>query len=95
MNRAEKIALLSKIVEGKASDKTLKQLRHSNGLGAVVIIYQVGASNPSPDDVVSFHHKGKRITMPYKDIQALTRYEPLTICMIPDNGRRKPEIERI
>ncbi|SOD99763.1 hypothetical protein [Spirosoma fluviale] len=89
MKRIEKIALLMKIVDGKASVETLNKLRQSKNPGAVVIIYQFEAFNPGPDEVVSFHHKGKRVTMPYKDIQAFTRYESLTICMIPDNGRRK------
>lgn len=95
MKRAEKIALLTKIVAGKACNEALKQFHKSNGPGAVVIIYQHGASNPGPNDEVSFYHKGKRVTMPYKDIQAFTRYEPLTICMIPDNCRRKPKVEQL
>ncbi|WP_461148872.1 hypothetical protein [Spirosoma pulveris] len=89
MKRGEKIALLTKIVEGKASNETVKLLRQSKGPGCVIIIYRHGASEPGPDDLVSFHHKGKRVTMPYKDVEAFTRYDPLTIIMIPDNGRRQ------
>ncbi|SOD99793.1 hypothetical protein [Spirosoma fluviale] len=89
MKRAEKIVLITKILKGKFNEGTKQQLCQSNGPGAVVIVNQLGASNPCPNDQVRFYHNGKQVTMPYKDIQAFTRYEPLTICMIPDNGRRK------
>ncbi|GAB3019062.1 hypothetical protein [Spirosoma pulveris] len=89
MNRTEKITLLKKIVTGKASDENLSQLRQSNGPGAIVITYQPGTAKPGPNDEVTFHYEGKKVTMPYKNIQAFTHYEPLTICMMPDNGRRK------
>ncbi|GAB4038676.1 hypothetical protein [Spirosoma jeollabukense] len=91
MKRTEKIALLTKIIQGKSSEGVKQQLKQSIGPGAVVIIYRHGALRPAPTDEVSFHYKGKPVTMPYKDIQAFTRYEPLTICMIPDNGRRSPK----
>ena len=93
MKRADKIALLTKIIQGQVSHETRQLLRQSNGPGAVVIIYQHEASNPGPTDEVSFYHKGQQVTMPYGDIQAFTRYEPLTVCFIPDNGRiQKPNI---
>lgn len=89
MKRADKIALLTKIIQGQVSHETRQRLRQSNGPGAVVITYQIGDSHPGPTDEVSFYHNGQQVTMPYKDIQAFTRYQPLTICMLPDNGRRK------
>jgi hypothetical protein len=98
MKRADKIALLSKIIQGQISPATRQQIRQSNGPGtavpgAVVIIYKLEAPNPGPTDEVIFYHKGQQVTMPYKDIQAFTRYEPLTVCFIPDNGRmQKPNI---
>ncbi|GAB3957157.1 hypothetical protein GCM10028805_49040 [Spirosoma harenae] len=87
MKRTDKIALLSTLIAGKSSKGTKQQLRQLNGPGAVVITYLPGASNPGPNDEVSFFHKGRQVTMSYKDIQAFTRYDPLTIFMIPDNGR--------
>lgn len=92
MKRAEKIALLTKIVNGEVNEGTRRQLSQSNGPGGIVLIYQPGDANPSPDDAVSFEHNGQRVTMPYKDIQAFTRYDPLTIFFIPDKGRLNTRI---
>ena len=92
MKRPQKLALLAKIVQGKASNENIQQLRRSKGPGGVVIIYQPGASYPGRDDEVSFHHNGQQVTMPYLAIQAFTRYKPLTICFIPDNGRQRDKL---
>lgn len=88
MKRAEKIALLSKLLAGQVSEVTRQQLHQSNGPGGIVIFYQPGAPRPGPDDTVSFHHKGQQVTMPYRYVKAFTRYDPLTVCFMPDNHRR-------
>jgi hypothetical protein len=88
MKRAEKIALLSKLFAGQADKSIRQQLQQSNGPGMVVILFQPGDNlNPGPDDVVSFHHKGEQVSMPYKDIKAFTRFDPLAVVWLPDNDR--------
>ena len=81
MNRNEKINLLTRVLQGTADEETRQQLRMSKGPGAVVIIYKHHA--PGPDDEVSFDHNGQEVTIPYRDIQAFTRFDPLTIFLLP------------
>ncbi|WP_288428944.1 hypothetical protein [uncultured Spirosoma sp.] len=89
MKRAEKIALLNKILTGQADETTRQQLQRSSGPGMVAILFQPGDNtSPSPDDMVSFYHKGQQVTMPYKDIQTFTQYDPLAVVWLPDDGRR-------
>ncbi len=88
MKRAEKIALLSKLFAGQADESIRQQLHRSNGPGMVVIPFQPGDNtNPGPDYIVNFNHKGQQVSMAYKDIQAFTRYDPLAVVWLPDNDR--------
>lgn len=87
MKRIEKIALLTKIVQGKASRQDMLQVQRSNGPGGVVIIYEPTAQHPEPDEEVSFNFEGQQVTMLLQDIQAFTRYDPLALCFLPDNHR--------
>ena len=87
MKRAEKIALLAKVVQGQITPRTKEQLRQTLTPGGMAIILRPGQTDPGPDDEVSFHHNGRRHTMPYRDVPAFTRYDPLTVVLLPDNGR--------
>ena len=88
MNRFHKQALLTKILQGKARKADVEQLRQSNGAGGVVILYEKGEPQPGPEDEVNFSFNGQVVTMPLRDIQAYTRYNPLTLCFLPDKKRR-------
>lgn len=58
MKRAEKIALLSKLVTRQISEVTSQQLHQSDGPGGIAIFYQLCDPRSGRDDTVSLHRKG-------------------------------------
>jgi hypothetical protein len=93
MKRAEKIALLGRIINGGVSPATRRQLRRSKGDNGGVIVYQCDTSRPGPDDPIHFKYDGQRVTIPHDGISAFSREHPDILIWIPDNGRDRPDPE--
>lgn len=93
MKRAEKIALLNRIINGQVDQQTRQQLQRSGGPGQGVIVYQSDTANPGPDDTIRFLYNGQWITMLQKDTDAFFQDHTDVLIWIPDNYRQRPEYD--
>jgi hypothetical protein len=87
MNRNVKLALLSKLMQGKATEGIKQQLRESQENEAIIGIFKPGKENP--DDEIIIQEKGKENRILYKELDqyAWRRGNP-AIFLLPDNQRQ-------
>lgn len=88
MKRHEKLALLTKVVQGNVTDHVKHQLRQSVDYGPIIAIVRAGHEGPKPDDQVTIQEGTKEITMLYKELDAYAAKKADAVMFVfPHNGR--------
>lgn len=88
MKRYEKLALLTKVVQGNITEHTRQQLRQSVDYGPIIAIIRVSCDGPKPEDEIWIQEENQKISMLYSDLETYAaRKENSVIFIFPDNGR--------
>ncbi|MCX6214653.1 hypothetical protein [Spirosoma sp.] len=88
MKRHEKIALLTKLVQGQVNEAVRQRLRESQENEAIIGIFSPDKNPPSPDDEIVIQERDKEIRIPYKELdQYAWRKGISVIFLLPDNQR--------
>ena len=89
MKRIEKLNLLTKLLQGRIN---AEQLQRALPPEPVIFIIGHGASDPQPDDLITFHNRGELVTIPYGELDEYVRRNGSGLMIVlPDNGRDAAE----